>query len=34
MYPEYRKRIKDKYVIPEKCPRACGGPGLFPLRAF
>lgn len=34
MYPEYRKRFKDQYVIPEKCPRACGGPGLFPLRAF
>ncbi|MDP9112514.1 MAG: hypothetical protein M3O20_02400 [Acidobacteriota bacterium] len=34
MYPEYRKKIKDKYVVPEKCPRACGGPGLYPLRAF
>ena len=32
MYPEYRKRLKDKYVIPEKCERYCGGPGTFPLR--
>lgn len=34
MYPEYRKIIMDKYVIPEKCPRACGGPGRFPRRLF
>jgi hypothetical protein len=34
MYPEYRKKLKDKYVIPEKCPRACGGPGRFPRRLF
>jgi len=30
MYPEYRKKLKDKYVIPDKCPRVCGGPGRFP----
>jgi hypothetical protein len=33
MYPDYRKKLKDKYVVPERCLRACGGPGLFPLRA-
>ncbi len=32
MYPEYRKKLKDKYVIPEKCVKACGGPGRFPRR--
>ena len=32
MYPEFRKKIKDKYTIPEKCPTACGGPGEFGLR--
>lgn len=32
MYPDYRKKLKGKYVPPEKCPRACGGPGDFPLR--
>jgi hypothetical protein len=26
MYPEYRKKLKDKYVAPEKCVRNCGGP--------
>ncbi len=26
MYPEFRKKIKDKYVRPEKCVRNCGGP--------
>jgi hypothetical protein len=36
MYPEFRKKIKDKYIRPEKCipggeeqPR-CGGPGRIP----
>jgi len=28
MYPEFRNKIKDKYVIPEKCTRNCGGPGV------
>ena len=28
MYPEFRKRIKDEYVIPDKCMRNCGGPGV------
>ena len=32
MYPDYRKKLKDKYVIPEKCTRYCGGPGQYPLR--
>ena len=32
MYPEYRKKLKDTYKAPEKCPRYCGGPGGFPLR--
>jgi hypothetical protein len=26
MYPEYRKKIKDAFVRPEKCARNCGGP--------
>jgi len=26
MYPEFRKKIKDKYVRPEKCTRYCCGP--------
>jgi hypothetical protein len=26
MYPEFRKKLKDKYVRPEKCVRNCGGP--------
>jgi hypothetical protein len=25
MYPEYRKKIKDKYVMPPPCKEACGG---------
>jgi len=35
MYPEYRKKIRDKYVRPEKCPPTeaergfCGRPGLY-----
>jgi hypothetical protein len=24
MYPDYRKKLKDKYVAPEKCTRNCG----------
>lgn len=24
MYPDYRKKLKDKYVAPEKCVRNCG----------
>ena len=35
MYPEYRKKLRDKYVRPEKCVSnanelaagGCGGPG-------
>ena len=30
MYPEYRKRMKDKYVRPEKCARNCGAPPAPP----
>jgi hypothetical protein len=38
MYPEYRKKIRDKYVRPEKCPTnpietaagGCGRPGMYP----
>lgn len=26
MYPEFRKKIKDAYVRPERCLRNCGGP--------
>jgi hypothetical protein len=26
MYPEYRKKIKDKFVLPEKCTRNCSPP--------
>jgi hypothetical protein len=26
MYPEYRKKMKDRFVRPEKCVRNCGGP--------
>jgi hypothetical protein len=32
MYPEYRKKLKDRYVPPAQCKRDCGGPGGFPLR--
>jgi hypothetical protein len=32
MYPEYRKTMKGRYVPPDRCRRACGGPGQFPLR--
>jgi hypothetical protein len=38
MYPEYRKKLKDSYVIPMKCLTptvregilGCGGPGTYP----
>jgi hypothetical protein len=26
MYPEYRKKLKDKYVMPPPCKEGCGGP--------
>jgi hypothetical protein len=26
MYPEFRKKLKDRYVRPDKCTNACGGP--------
>jgi hypothetical protein len=26
MYPEYRKKLKDKYVMPPPCTAGCGGP--------
>jgi hypothetical protein len=32
MYPEFRKQLQNKYVRPEKCSRACGGPGSYPPR--
>lgn len=32
MCPEFRKKIKDKCTIPDKCPTDCGGPGGFGLR--
>ena len=33
MYPEYRKKMADKYVPPEKCVRLCGGPPAAPRGA-
>ena len=30
MYPEFRKTIKDKYVLPPPCKGACGGPPAPP----
>src|SRR4029079_5857515 len=27
MYPEYRKKLKDVYVRPDRCLRDCGGAG-------
>jgi hypothetical protein len=30
MYPEYRKKIKDKYVMPPPCTEGCGGPPTPP----
>jgi hypothetical protein len=26
MYPEYRKKLKDKFVLPAKCERNCSAP--------
>jgi hypothetical protein len=28
MYPEYRKKLKDKYVMPPPCTTGCGGPPM------
>ena len=33
MYPEFRKKLKDAYVRPEKCLRNCGGPPAPPAAA-
>jgi metallo-beta-lactamase class B len=30
MYPEYRQKMKDRFVRPEKCPTNCGGPAPQP----
>jgi hypothetical protein len=30
IYPEYRKKLKDKYVLPPPCTRNCGGPPAPP----
>ena len=30
MYPEYRKKIKDRYVLPPPCTQGCGGPPPAP----
>jgi metallo-beta-lactamase class B len=30
MYPEYRMKMRDGFVRPEKCPRNCGGPAQQP----
>lgn len=30
MYPEFRKKIKDKYVMPPACKEGCGGPPTPP----
>jgi hypothetical protein len=32
MSPDFRKKIKEKYVRPDHCIRYCGGPGDYPLR--
>lgn len=32
MYPEYRKKIKDQFVLPPKCVRNCGGPAARPAQ--
>jgi hypothetical protein len=26
MYPAFREKIKDKFTMPAKCQRNCGGP--------
>ena len=33
MYPEYRKKIKDAFVRPEKCTQNCGAPAAPPVLA-
>jgi hypothetical protein len=33
MYPEFRKKIKDKYVLPPPCKEGCGGPPTPPAAA-
>jgi hypothetical protein len=33
MYPEFRKKIKDKYVMPPPCKQGCGGPPAAPPQA-
>jgi hypothetical protein len=30
MYPEYRKKLKDKYVMPPPCKEGCGRPPAPP----
>jgi hypothetical protein len=30
MYPEFRKKLKDVYMRPEKCLQNCGGPPAPP----
>ena len=30
MYPEYRKKLKDKYVMPPPCKEGCGGGARLP----
>jgi hypothetical protein len=30
MYPEFRRKIKDRYTPPDRCVRNCGGPGTGP----
>lgn len=32
MYPEFRKKIKDRYVLPPPCTSSCGGPPPPPPR--
>jgi hypothetical protein len=33
MYPEFLERLRGIYTVPQKCPRACGGPGTYaPVR--
>lgn len=33
MYPDYRKKMKYRYIIPRSCTRYCGGPGMFERRS-
>jgi hypothetical protein len=30
MYPEYRKTLRDTYVMPPPCTQGCGGPPAPP----